>query len=105
MSAQFGPWLAAVTASEVAVILASAGWLARKLLRSAEQTRETVQQLKTYVEIDKVIGPRVQAALDDLGDVVNENTRKLDVLNDWRRGHENWHERHDVQPHRPQVVP
>jgi hypothetical protein len=90
----FAGWLAGVTAAEIVTLVSAAGWLARRVIRSQEATQAEVRALATYVAVDKVIGPRVQTQLDDLGDIANENTRRLDVLADWRRSHEAWCERH-----------
>lgn len=95
MGTNFPAWLAGVTASEVVVLVAAAAWFVRRVIRAQDETRAVLARLITYVEIDKVVGPRVQTQLDDLGDTANEVVRRQDVFDDWRRGHEAWHERHD----------
>lgn len=84
-----------MSGSELIVLLSAAGILARMVIRSQRETRTELVRLSTYVAVDKVMGPRAQAQLDEVREVVTENTNKIAVLIDRTTNHDRWHERHD----------
>lgn len=91
----FPTWLAAVSGSEVLVLLSIGGYIARRVIRAQDATRVELARLSTYVAVDKVIGPRVQAQLDEAREVITENTARIAVLAARTEQHDRWHERHD----------
>lgn len=84
-------WLAVVTAAEVVAIGGMGGIGVRMIIRSVRDMRERVQQLSTYVAVDKVTGPAQVARLDRAESAIGINTARIAVLEDWRNGHEQRH--------------
>jgi hypothetical protein len=84
-------WLAIVTASEVIAIGGMLGVGARVMLRSVQRMRDQVQQLATYVAVDKATGPAQVQRITALEALTGTNTARILVLEDWRAGHDMRH--------------
>lgn len=80
------------------LIVGAIGWGVRTIVASYTAAQAELRRLATYIEVDKVVGPTLSRRLDDLEDVVQENTTHVAVLRAWQTDHDRWHERRGLTP-------
>lgn len=73
-------------------LLAAIGWLLRRFIGKVDNLIAQVGKLSEHMTEAQTTAPEVTRRLTDLEDVTEETRRRVDVVIDWRKGHERWHE-------------